>query len=317
MPNTFWIEVSGSGTPECDGLYCPSKAAPKKSESGTMSSLGYWNGKYAWDRVDGKAERNPSISFSDSYKQWRIARLDGHLAYTTPGGDTDFWSAGPWGVYKKAVAPAPTVTIHESDPRLPNVVFVLGGPGAGKGTMCEVAEAQLGWCHLSAGDLLRDERKKGGAQADMINDFIKEGKIVPVEVTVGLIKKAMDASGKQNFLIDGFPRSLENFSGWEKVIGDAANVRFMLFFECPLPILEQRILGRAKYSGRSDDNIESLRKRFNTYKTETMPIVEVFRKEGKCVEIDTSQKREVVYEIVKSKLATMTESMAAQPLTDR
>ena len=57
----------------------------------------------------------------------------------------------------------------------------------------------------------------------------------------------------------------------------------MLFFECPLDVLEARILGRAKYSGRSDDNVESLRKRFNTYKDETMPTVEIFRAAGKAV----------------------------------
>ena len=52
----------------------------------------------------------------------------------------------------KGVAPAPKITVHKHDPRLaPNVVFVLGGPGAGKGTMCELAMNQLGWCHLSAG----------------------------------------------------------------------------------------------------------------------------------------------------------------------
>ena len=54
-----------------------------------------------------------------------------------------------------------------------------------------------------------------------------------------------------------------------------------------------------------------------TDKEETIPIVELFRKQGKCVEIDTSQKRDVVYGIVKSKLAPMTESLAALPLSDR
>jgi len=57
----------------------------------------------------------------------------------------------------------------------------------------------------------------------------------------------------------------------------------MIFFECPLEVLEKRILGRAKYSGRSDDNVGSMRKRFNTYKDETMPAVEIFRKVGKAV----------------------------------
>jgi len=65
----------------------------------------------------------------------------------------------------------------------------------------------------------------------------------------------------------------------------------MLFFECPLPVLEKRVLKRAKHSGRSDDNIESLRKRFNTFKQETMETVNVFRDAGKCVEVDSSNER--------------------------
>jgi len=79
--NTHFITVTGSGSPEVDGLYVPSTAPAKKSESGTVSSLGYWNGKLAWDRADGKAARNPSISYSNSYKAWRLSKLDGHLAY--------------------------------------------------------------------------------------------------------------------------------------------------------------------------------------------------------------------------------------------
>ena len=80
-PNTLFIEVSGSGLPEVDGLFVPSTAPPAKSESGTVSSSGYWNGKMAWDRADGAAARSPSLSYSNSYQSWRISRLDGHLAY--------------------------------------------------------------------------------------------------------------------------------------------------------------------------------------------------------------------------------------------
>ena len=173
--------------------------------------------------------------------------------------------------------------MHKTDPRIgakPNVVFVLGGPGAGKGTMCELAQQQLGWTHLSAGDLLRAERERGGANAELIEEYITSGKIVPVAITVKLLQKAMtdvtQATGKVNFLIDGFPRSLENWNGYKEVFGitTEAQMPSMLFFECPLPVLEDRILKRAKYSGRSDDNVESLRKRFTTYKQETMPTVD-------------------------------------------
>lgn len=64
------------------------------------------------------------------------------------------------------------------------VVFVLGGPGSGKGTMCARIVDKYGWVHLSAGDLLRAERKDPTSKnGELINDFIKEGKIVPVEIT--------------------------------------------------------------------------------------------------------------------------------------
>jgi len=86
------VTRDGAGLPEVDGLFVPSIAPSAKSESGTMSALGYWNGRLAWDRADGKAERSPSLSYSNSYKSWRISRLDGHLAYHVTG-DTDLPAA--------------------------------------------------------------------------------------------------------------------------------------------------------------------------------------------------------------------------------
>ena len=158
----------------------------------------------------------------------------------------------------------------------------------------------------------------------MIEEYITAGKIVPVKITVKLLQKAMDdvikTTGKVNFLIDGFPRSLENWNGYKEVFGikDDSEMPTMLFFECPLPVLEARILKRAKYSGRSDDNVESLRKRFNTYKEETMPTVDIFRKAGKCVEVDTSQKRDVVYKQVHTKLSVWTDSaLSGRPLSEK
>ena len=60
-PNTFFIQVTGAGLPEVDGLFVPSTAPPAESESGTVSSLGYWNGRMAWDRADGKVRAKPRI----------------------------------------------------------------------------------------------------------------------------------------------------------------------------------------------------------------------------------------------------------------
>ena len=102
-PNTLFIEVSGAGLPEVDGLFVPSTAPPTESESGTVSSLGYWNGKMAWDRADGKSERSPALSYSNSYKSWRICRLDGHLAYDMTCDDSLPPTDREWHVYKNCL----------------------------------------------------------------------------------------------------------------------------------------------------------------------------------------------------------------------
>ena len=325
-PNTFFIEVSGAGLPEVDGLFVPSTAPPAESESGTVSSLGYWNGKMAWDRADGKSERSPALSYSNTYMSWRICRLDGHLAYDITCDEPLPPTDREWHVYKKGVAPAPKVVLHHFDPRQPcpqpNVVFVLGGPGAGKGTMCKVAEIQLGWVHLSTGDLLRAELATGGPAASTIQEYVDGGKLVPNEIVVELLKSSMETitrtTGKTNFLLDGFPRSLSNLEVWHSVFGEQPELPKMLYFECPYEELKKRILGRAKHSGRTDDNVESIKLRFDTFKAETLPTVELFKKSGRCFEIDTSVERPLVYEVVKEQLAEHTAAeLRDQPLTER
>jgi len=109
-----------------------------------------------------------------------------------------------------------------------HVIFVLGGPGSGKGTQCERIVENFGFTHLSAGDLLRAEIKSGSENGTMIENMIKEGKIVPSEVTVKLLQKAMQESENDKFLIDGFPRNEENRAAFENVTG--IQPEFILFF---------------------------------------------------------------------------------------
>lgn len=91
------------------------------------------------------------------------------------------------------------------------VIFVLGGPGAGKGTQCANLVRDYGFKHLSAGDLLREEQDRPGSEfGEMIKEYIRDGKIVPQEVTIQLLenamKRAMDEEKKDRFLVDGKPR---------------------------------------------------------------------------------------------------------------
>ena len=100
----------------------------------------------------------------------------------------------------------------------PFVVFVLGGPGSGKGTQSARLVSEYGFVHLSAGDLLREEVASGSKNGDMIANMIKNGEIVPSVVTVNLLKGAIEKSGKDKFLVDGFPRNEENNQSWEDTV---------------------------------------------------------------------------------------------------
>ena len=129
----------------------------------------------------------------------------------------------------------------------------------------------------------------------MGGSFIKEGKIVPVEVTVKLLLAAMDKNPGKNFLVDGFPRSMDNKDGWYRVVGDKAEVACCLFYACPEEELEKRLLKRGETSGRDDDNIESIKKRFRTFKETSMPVVEWFRSKGMLRTVSSVQSVEEVW----------------------
>ncbi|OAA67481.1 uridylate kinase [Cordyceps fumosorosea ARSEF 2679] len=184
-------------------------------------------------------------------------------------------------------------------PKDVTVVFVLGGPGAGKGTQCARLVAEHGFTHLSAGDLLRAEQDRPGSQfGDLIRDYIKNGLIVPMEVTVKLLENAMAdalrASGGRTgrFLIDGFPRKLDQAYKFEESVCPA---RLVLFFDCPEKVMEARLLDRGKTSGRADDNAESIRKRFRVFVETSMPVVDYYERQGKVVKVQAVSAPEEVF----------------------
>lgn len=175
------------------------------------------------------------------------------------------------------------------------VIFVLGGPGSGKGTNCSKIVEEFGYVHLSAGDLLREERNSGSSLAAMINNFIAEGKIVPAEITVRLLRAAMEKSGTSKFLVDGFPRDMDNLRCWEDNMSDLCTVQFLLFLDCPQEIMLARLLERGKTSGRNDDNEDSIKKRFKTYEDSTRPIIEHFKNVGKIRTVDSNRAFDLVF----------------------
>ncbi|KAF4781701.1 UMP-CMP kinase [Colletotrichum scovillei] len=203
--------------------------------------------------------------------------------------------------------PAPTKSTPTFSPADVTVLFVLGGPGAGKGTQCARLVSDYGFTHLSAGDLLRAEQDRPGSQfGQLIKDYIKDGLIVPMEVTVQLLENAMTETIKNNpgskarFLIDGFPRKMDQAVKFEEAVCPA---KLVLFYDCPEDVMESRLLERGKTSGRADDNAESIRKRFRTFVETSMPVVDYFEKEGRVVKLDATPSPQDVYSKTRSELS--------------
>ena len=184
------------------------------------------------------------------------------------------------------------------------VVFVLGGPGSGKGTVCKgLVRKREDWQHLSAGDLLRAEQERGGEHAEVISDCIVRGTIVPVAITVDLLLRAMQSKDASLFLVDGFPRNTRNLAGWQRCaensVGSSSknspqmqqpvSFRGLLSIECSEKTMRMRLLRRGKTSGRADDNEASIVKRFDIFRNSTMPILEFFDELGELYTVSGDQ----------------------------
>ncbi|EKM82928.1 hypothetical protein AGABI1DRAFT_97858 [Agaricus bisporus var. burnettii JB137-S8] len=187
------------------------------------------------------------------------------------------------------------------------VIFVLGGPGAGKGTQSAKLVDSYKFCHLSAGDLLRAEQVREGSEyGQLIRTCIREGTIVPSHVTIKLLQNAMTAvlaersgsgdgwnDGRGRFLIDGFPRNIEQAKSFDDTICLSSLV---LFYDTSEDVLIRRIIERSKTSGREDDNLESIKKRLRTYQKDTMPVIDEYKSKNKVKTIESSGSIEEIYE---------------------
>ncbi|XP_073293007.1 UMP-CMP kinase-like isoform X1 [Primulina huaijiensis] len=178
--------------------------------------------------------------------------------------------------------------------RNPIITFVLGGPGSGKGTQCMKIVETFGFTHLSAGDLLRKEISSNSENGSMILDTIREGKIVPSEMTVKLLQKAIEESKNDRFLIDGFPRSEENRITYERVIGTEPDI--VLFFHCPEEEMMKRVLNRNQ--GRVDDNIDTVKERLKVFTALSLPVINYYSEKGKLYKIDAIGSEDEIFERV-------------------
>lgn len=175
-----------------------------------------------------------------------------------------------------------------------NLVFVLGGPGSGKGTQCSKLVKEFDLIHLSTGDLLREQVEKQTEIGLAAENLMRQGQMVPSEYLMQILREKIEENDKaKGFLIDGFPRSMDQAIDFEKKIGPC---RAVLAFRCCMDTLRNRLLKRGETSGRSDDNLEAIQKRFVTFETQSEPVIDHFVKRGKCTLISSEKSVAEVYE---------------------
>ena len=183
----------------------------------------------------------------------------------------------------------------------PEVIFVMGGPGAGKGTQCEKLVKEFKFATFSTGDLLRGVVKEQKAEGwEQLAADMKEGKLISSERVLFYLKDAIMKSENKKILVDGYPRNQENMDVWDKVMKDVVDVKAALFFDCPAEEMKKRILARNQ--GRADDKLETIIKRIDVFDKETKPLAPIFEKQGILVRIDCNRTKEEIFEDIKKKL---------------
>lgn len=183
-------------------------------------------------------------------------------------------------------------------------VVIFGAPGSGKGTQSELIIKEFGLNHISTGDVLRAEIKEGTELGKIANDYITKGQLVPDELIIDMLAKVLDSKeGSKGVIFDGFPRTIPQAEALKKMLNKrGTDVTLMINLHVEEDELINRLLERGKKSGRSDDNIDTIKSRLDVYHLQTAPLAEYYIKEGKHHAIKGIGTIEEIFERVKEKI---------------
>jgi adenylate kinase len=175
-------------------------------------------------------------------------------------------------------------------------VLLIGPPGSGKGTQGERLAERLGLEHLAAGDLLRAEVQNGTPLGRRVAEMMKKGELVPDAVILGLLMpRVLAASEADGYLLDGFPRTVEQAVEARKLADLAqAGPDAVIYLDAPREELVRRILARAEIEGRADDNPETVTNRLRVFDEATRPLVDHYRGRGLLHVVNADQHEDEV-----------------------
>ncbi len=205
------------------------------------------------------------------------------------------------------------------------ILVFLGPPGAGKGTQAKKLSEDMGFVHISTGDILREAVRKGTPLGKRAKEFIEKGELVPDDIMVALIEEVLPE--EKSVVLDGFPRTVPQAEALERMLSKKGRkVDKVFLFELPDEEVVMRLSGRrtcpecgalyhikfnppkedeicdncgAKLLQREDDKEEVVKNRLKVYKEKTAPLVDHYRAKGILITLDASGSVEEVYENLK------------------
>ena len=162
-------------------------------------------------------------------------------------------------------------------------IVIFGAPGSGKGTQSDLLIEHYGLGHISTGDVLRNEIKKGTELGKTAQGFIDNGQLIPDELMVSILASVYDSFGRghKGVIFDGFPRTIPQAEALKKMLEERGDkVAAMIELDVPEDELMTRLIKRGQQSGRADDNEETIKKRLVVYHSQTQPLIEWYKQEG-------------------------------------
>ena len=168
-------------------------------------------------------------------------------------------------------------------------IVLFGAPGAGKGTQAAKLSAKYNINHISTGEVIREEIRRGTEMGRSVQEYIARGELAPDSLVIGMIARYVKSHGDcAGNIFDGFPRTTPQAEAFDKIMNEnGLKVDVMLELSVPEEELVQRLLLRGKDSGRADDADENvIRNRIDVYNAQTAVVADYYRNQNKYAAVD-------------------------------
>ena len=168
-------------------------------------------------------------------------------------------------------------------------IIICGAPGCGKGTQSDLIVEKYKLKHLSTGDLLRKEIAEKSALGLEAESFISKGNLVPDDMIISILSKNIEAFDNDinGMILDGFPRTVAQAEALQEMLSNSGKeISVLLDLSVGNEELIDRLLKRGETSGRSDDNMETIKKRLEVYEIQTTPVSDFYRNLNKYAAIN-------------------------------